>query len=88
MGGLSFSSVPRPPLPFHRLRGRNLGQLRPARLPAYGSARVAPFGYGRRLALVPGHHLNLVDFHLVFERHLRRRADQTTAQVLRHDLHV
>jgi hypothetical protein len=88
MGGLSFSSVPRPPLPFQRLRHWNLGQLRPARLPACGSARAAPFGNSRRLAFVPGHDVNFVDLHLAFERHLRGLGGQAAAQLLRHGLHV
>jgi len=88
MGGLSFASRPRPPLPFQRLRRRNLGQLRPARLPACGAVQAAPFGHSRRLALVPGHDVDLVDFHLAFERHLWRLGDQAAAQVLRHGLHV
>ncbi len=60
----------------------------PARLPACGSARTAPFGHFVRLALVPGHHVDLVDLHLAFERHLRRFGDQSAAQLLRHRMHV
>ena len=88
MGGLSFSSVPRPPLPFQRLRHWNLGQLRPARLPACGTVQAAPFGHLFRLALVPGHHVNLVDLHLASERHLRGLGGQAAAQLLRHGLHI
>jgi len=60
----------------------------PARLPACGTVQAAPFGHRRRLALVPGHDVNLVDLHLVFERHLWGLGDQAAAQLLRHDLHV
>ena len=60
----------------------------PARLPVCGTVRAAPFGDGRRLALVPGHDVNLVDLHLSFQFHRRRFGDQAAAQLLRHDLHV
>src|SRR5215218_10033007 len=37
---------------------------------------------------VPAYHLNLVDLHLTFERHLRGLGGQAVAQLLRHGLHV
>jgi len=96
IGGLSFFNVPRPPLPFQRFRRRNLGQLRPARLPACGTVQAAPFGDGRRLALVPGHHVDLVDpagcprirLHLALQLHRRRFGDQAAAQLFRHALDI
>jgi len=41
-----------------------------------------------RLPLVPGHDVELVDLHLVLERHLWRFGDQAAPQLLRHGLHV
>src|SRR5829696_1042485 len=72
MGGLSFSSVPRPG----------------ARRPACVDVRAAPFGHGRGLALVPGHHVDLIDLHLAFQPHLGSLGDQTAAQLFGHGLHV
>src|SRR3954451_2152613 len=72
MGGLSFSSV-RPA---------------PARRPACGGVRAAPFDNSGGLTLVPGHDVDLVDLHLALERHLPGPCDQADAQLLRHDLHV
>ena len=86
VGSLSFSSVPRPPLPFQRLRHWNLGQLRPARLPACGTVRAAPLCHSRRLALVPSHDVNFVAFHLALQFHRRRSGGQAAAQLLRHGL--
>ena len=71
MGGLSFSSVPRPGAPASRRR-------RPRR----------PLGHGRGLALVPGHHVNLVDLDLARRLHGRRFDYQTMAQLVRHGLHI
>jgi len=47
-----------------------------------------PFGDGCRLALGPGHDVDLVDLNLAVELYLWRFGDQAAAQVLRHDLHV
>ena len=88
IGGLSFSNVPRPPLPFQRLRHWNLGQLRPARLPACGTVRAASFGHFFRLAFVPGHDVNLVDLHLALQFYRRHFGDQAAAQLLCHGLHI
>ena len=85
---MSFASVPRPPLPFQRLRHWNLGQLRPACLPACGSARAAPFGYFFRLPFVPGHDVNLVDLDLTLQLHHWHFGDQAAAQLFRHGLNV
>ena len=71
MGGLSFSSVPRPGAPA-RLRW----------------ARTAPFGYSRRLALVAGHHVNLIDLHLTLQPGCWDFGHEATAQMFRHRLHV
>src|ERR671914_579916 len=35
--------------------------------PACVDVRAAPFGHGRGLALVAGHHVNLVDLHLTLQ---------------------
>src|SRR5215203_2891177 len=78
IGGLSFSNVPRP----------GPACPGPARLPACDGVRAAPFGHFVRLPLVPGYHVNLVDLHLAFERHLRGLGGQAVAQLLRHGLHV
>jgi hypothetical protein len=40
------------------------------------------------LPFVPSHHVDLVDLHLAFERHLRGLGGQAAAQLLRHGLHV
>src|SRR5215218_42710 len=47
-----------------------------------------PFGHGHGLALVPGHHVNLVDLHLTRQPGCWSSGDEATAQMLRHGLHV
>jgi len=37
---------------------------------------------------MPGHDVDLVNFHLAFKRHLRGLGGQAAAQLLRHGLHV
>src|SRR4051812_16598246 len=60
----------------------------PARRPASDGARAAPFGYSRRLALVAGHHVNLIDLHLTLQPGCGDFGHEATAQMLRHGLHV
>src|SRR5215210_1413990 len=60
----------------------------PARRPACDGARTAPFGYSRRLALVPGHHVNLIDLHLTLQPGCWDFGHEATAQMFRHRLHV
>jgi len=74
MGGLSFANVPRP------------GE--PASLPACDDARAALFGNSRRLPLVPGHDVDLVDLHLARQLCRRRPGGQPAAQLLRHRLRI
>src|SRR5215212_8146204 len=59
-----------------------------ARRPACDGARAAPFGHGRGLALVPGHHVNLVDLHLTLQPGCWGFGYEATAQMFRHGLHV
>src|SRR5215212_10826439 len=59
-----------------------------ARRPACDGARTAPFGHGRGLALVPGHHVNLVNLHLTLQPGCWGFGHEATAQMLRHGLHV
>src|SRR5215210_7188779 len=47
-----------------------------------------PFGHGHRLALVPGHHVNLIDLHLTLQPGCWSFGHEATAQMLRHGLHV
>src|SRR4051812_32080198 len=60
----------------------------PARRPACDGARTAPFGYSRRLALVAGHHVNLIDLHLTLQPGCWDFGHEATAQLFRHRLHV
>src|SRR4051812_8985130 len=60
----------------------------PARQPACDGARTAPFGYSRRLALVAGHHVNLIDLHLTLQPGCWDFGHEATAQMFRHRLHV
>src|SRR4028119_2410672 len=76
MGGLSFSSVPRPGAAFSlRRRPRRPLWPPPPRGPsppcAWGAGRGAPCGRRRGLALVAGHHVDLVDLHLAFQPYRR-----------------
>jgi len=61
---------------------------RPGALPACGTVRAAPFGDFFRLALVPGHDVDLVDLHLALQFHRRSFGNQPGAQLLRHGLHI
>src|SRR4051812_5375304 len=60
----------------------------PARRPACDGARTAPFGYSRRLALVAGHHVTLIDLHLTLQPSCWDFGHEATAQMFRHGLHV
>src|SRR3954449_3928367 len=60
----------------------------PARRPACDGARTAPFGYSRRLALVAGHDVNLIDLHLTLQPGCWDFGHEATAQMFRHGLHV
>src|SRR4051795_9203572 len=60
----------------------------PARRPACDGARTAPFGYSRRLALVAGHPVNLIDLHLTLQPGCWDFGHEATAQMFRHRLHV
>src|SRR5215212_12142202 len=60
----------------------------PARRPACDGARTAPFGHGRRLALVPGHDVDLIDLHGTLQPCCWGFGDEAAAQMLRHGLHV
>src|SRR4051794_36080642 len=73
IGGLSFSDVPRPGMPLSLRR-------RPER-PFY-------FSNSRGLALVAGHHVDLVDLHLALQPRLRDPGHQTAAQLFGHGLRV
>src|SRR3954451_8806122 len=69
IGGLSFSSVPRPG---------------PALLPAGGTAQGAPFRDRGRSALVPGRDVDLVDLPHAFQCCCRDPGRQPVAQLLGH----
>src|SRR4028119_314887 len=79
MGGLSLSGVPRPgaaanrrpPPPRPPSRPPPAGRRARPAPPSGGGGRAAPFGDRRRLALVPGHDVDLVDLHLALEPHRR-----------------
>ena len=60
----------------------------PALLPVDGAAQGAPFCHRGRLALVPGHDVDLVDLHLALQTHGRDLGNQAAAQLLRHGLHI
>src|SRR5919112_4482178 len=59
----------------------------PALPPACGGVPSAPFRNGGRLALVPGHDVDLIDLHFACQCHLRGFGHQAAAQLLRHGLH-
>src|SRR3954453_4279838 len=71
-GGLSFSDVPRPGMPLSLRR----------------AVPIAPFGHGRGLALVPGHHVNLVNLHPPLQPGCWSLGHEAAAQLLGHGLSV
>ena len=79
MGGLSFSSVPRPGAPASRRR-------RPSR-PLWRRPRADPLP-SQGQALVPSHHVNLIDLDFPLQRHGRGLDHQTVAQLIRHGLRI
>src|SRR3712207_7977880 len=54
----------------------------PARRPACVDVRAAPFGHGRGLALVAGHHVNLIDPHLTLQRSEEHTSELQSRQYL------
>src|SRR5215218_6590013 len=60
----------------------------PALPPVCDGVQAAPFCDCRRLALVPGHDIDLVDLDLACQPHRGSLGDQTAAQLLGHGVHV
>src|SRR3954471_16736850 len=60
----------------------------PALPPVCDGVQAAPFCDCRRLALVPGHDVDLVDLHLTLQPHGRGFGNQAAAQLLGHGVHV